>query len=71
MGNRILDELKAAVGNGSRLHGRDGEGALESVSDYAKQWSSEVEKFIAENPVVALSVAVTVGIILGWWVKRR
>ena len=71
MGSRILDELKAAVGNGSRLHDPDGEGALESVSDHAKHWSSEVEKFIAENPVVALSVAVTVGIILGWWVKRR
>jgi len=35
------------------------------------RWVRRAEAFIAENPAGSLGVALTLGVILGWIIKRR
>ena len=45
------------------------------VVDMARQKASrivrEIEQFVARRPAICLGVALSFGIALGWWVKRR
>jgi ElaB/YqjD/DUF883 family membrane-anchored ribosome-binding protein len=63
----------ASVSNGktvSLLRDSPGEFATE-----ARQWQAEAEDFlrsmVVNRPVTAVGVALAVGVILGWLIKRR
>jgi ElaB/YqjD/DUF883 family membrane-anchored ribosome-binding protein len=63
----------ASVSNGatvSPLRGSPAESGAE-----ARQWQAEAEEFlrnmVVNRPVTAVGVALAVGVILGWLIKRR
>jgi ElaB/YqjD/DUF883 family membrane-anchored ribosome-binding protein len=63
----------ASVPNGktvSPLRGSPGDFAAE-----ARQWQAEAEEFlrnmVVNRPVTAVGVALAVGVVLGWLIKRR
>ena len=37
----------------------------------ASQLVRTIERFVARRPAICLGAALSVGIALGWWVKRR
>jgi len=37
----------------------------------AEGWIPAVEKWIGDNPVVSAALAVSVGVLAAWWIKRK
>ncbi|MBW3598051.1 MAG: hypothetical protein KY475_12330 [Planctomycetes bacterium] len=64
MKNRVLDYLSSAPPSE-----QDGGSLRESVDPH--RMASAAEQWIAKNPGVALGAAVTVGVFLGWLIKRK
>ena len=40
-------------------------------SEMAKSWEEELENVMADHPKLTLLAAATIGLLLGWVVKRR
>lgn len=59
------------VGNGRRFAHQPPDTAPETAWAHAQRGLGKLEDLIAEKPLIALTAAITLGIILGWWVKRR
>jgi ElaB/YqjD/DUF883 family membrane-anchored ribosome-binding protein len=36
-----------------------------------EDWEQDVEDFIVEHPVLAVTVAAMIGLVMGWMVKRK
>lgn len=45
--------------------------ALESLENAATESIRRVEKFVSERPAASLAIAISVGVCLGWLLKRR
>jgi ElaB/YqjD/DUF883 family membrane-anchored ribosome-binding protein len=68
--NRIGNQRDFASGAGRR-EDRIEPSAESKLQVAAQEAVSQAGGFVAAHPVAALSVAVVVGITIGWWVKRR
>ena len=42
-----------------------------SWSKMAKSWEGSLEDFMADHPKLTVAAAATVGLVLGWMVKRK
>jgi hypothetical protein len=42
-----------------------------SWSETAKSWEQHLEHFMGDHPKLTLAAAATVGLLLGWMVKRK
>lgn len=43
----------------------------ERFSATFEEWVEKTEKMISANPSAALAIAAGLGIVIGWWVKRK
>jgi ElaB/YqjD/DUF883 family membrane-anchored ribosome-binding protein len=43
----------------------------ESWREKAKSWEQQLEYFMGDHPKLTLAAAATVGLLLGWMVKRK
>ncbi len=62
MKNRIMDMFSTPF----EPESRESTGPLD-----ARRWTVLAEEWIANNPGVALGAALTVGVLIGWLVKRK
>jgi len=60
---RLLDQQMAATNEGN-----DPADAMYRQLEAARQ---SAEEFIASHPAACLGAAVSIGILLGWWIKRQ
>ena len=68
--NRVAEEAQ----NGSHAAAAIEAAACEmasTVEKKAQESLERVQKFVAANPAVSLAVAVSMGVCLGWLLKRR
>jgi ElaB/YqjD/DUF883 family membrane-anchored ribosome-binding protein len=42
-----------------------------SWKDTAKSWEENLENFMGDHPKLTLAAAATIGLVLGWLVKRK
>ena len=42
-----------------------------SWSETAKSWEENLENFMGDHPKLTLAAAATIGLLLGWLVKRK
>jgi ElaB/YqjD/DUF883 family membrane-anchored ribosome-binding protein len=42
-----------------------------TVVERLKAWSEPVEQFVVKHPGASLAIAITVGVTIAWWLKRR
>lgn len=69
--NRIADELLVAARRRSPgLNAVRSADEEQGVGNQVKQWAIEAEKMIATHPGASLAVALGVGVVIGWWLKR-
>jgi ElaB/YqjD/DUF883 family membrane-anchored ribosome-binding protein len=45
--------------------------AEETWRETAKSWEQQLEHFMGDHPKLTLAAAATVGLLLGWMVKRK
>jgi ElaB/YqjD/DUF883 family membrane-anchored ribosome-binding protein len=58
-------------GPGRSSLGLEHDEAVGMARQGASQMVRAIEQFVARRPVISLGVALSFGIALGWWVKRR
>jgi ElaB/YqjD/DUF883 family membrane-anchored ribosome-binding protein len=72
MKNRVFDKLfsttivkdrPADLPNAAKTRG-----GIRQKADWSRQ---AVEDFVVSHPALALGAAVSVGLLLGWWIKRK
>lgn len=64
MKNRILEMLTASMPD------RDSRQRMEEAID-PEHLKASAEQWVADNPAVALGAALTVGVLVGWLIKRK
>ncbi|NLS94723.1 MAG: hypothetical protein GXX96_21420 [Planctomycetaceae bacterium] len=69
--DRISSRLRAAPETSRRQAGGEPLPKGRQLDADARQTLARGGAFIADHPLAALSVAVAVGMTLGWWVKRK
>ena len=42
-----------------------------SLREKARSWEQQLENFMGDHPKLTLAAAATVGLLLGWMVKRK
>ncbi len=42
-----------------------------SLSEVGRSWEANLETFMGDHPKLTLAAAATVGLLLGWMVKRK
>jgi hypothetical protein len=42
-----------------------------SWRETAKSWEEQIENFMGDHPKLTLAAAATIGLLLGWMVKRK
>ena len=68
MKNRLLDYPAAAEHQAAARPLQSGEEGPESAMQQVRR---RVENFIADHPGISLGAALSLGVILGWLIKRR
>jgi ElaB/YqjD/DUF883 family membrane-anchored ribosome-binding protein len=61
-----LEQVWAGTATSAESAGEGG-----SWTDKAQTWQSDLERYISDNPKVALAAAAAAGLVLGWLVKRK
>jgi len=64
MKNRILDMFSSPPATAEDRQ------RLEQMFD-RQRWQASAEQWIAEHPGLALGAALTVGVLVGWLIKRK
>jgi ElaB/YqjD/DUF883 family membrane-anchored ribosome-binding protein len=76
MQNRVVDELMSAARH-STPDGRDAEpDARDNSADVMQtiqNWMNpeQVKQLVVAHPGIALGTAAAIGVIFGWWIKRK
>ncbi|MEX2307022.1 MAG: hypothetical protein WD738_05490 [Pirellulales bacterium] len=65
--NRLEPHWQQAAARGSTTPER----VQHPLNDQAKSWEENLEHFMAEHPKLTVAAAATVGLVLGWMVKRK
>jgi ElaB/YqjD/DUF883 family membrane-anchored ribosome-binding protein len=47
------------------------QGSEETWRERARSWEHQLENFMGDHPKLTLAAAATVGLLLGWMVKRK
>lgn len=71
MQNRIFDGRPPETGLRTERFADASGGNSDSVRERVSQVRDTVEHLVAERPVLFLASAAGLGILLGWWVKRK
>ena len=58
-------------GPGRSWFGLENGEAVDLARQKTSQIVREIEQFVARRPAICLGAALSVGIALGWWVKRQ
>jgi ElaB/YqjD/DUF883 family membrane-anchored ribosome-binding protein len=65
--NRLEPHWQQAAARGSTTPDR----VPHPLSDTAKSWEENLERFMADHPKLMVAAAAAVGVVLGWMVKRK
>lgn len=68
--NRILDYWSSEKGSHTAVAEHEPGEVLPAGAQFAR-WRDSAERYIATRPGISLGVALTIGVMVGWLIKRR